>query len=94
MIFVIMSKDNDLKDVKQPIEHEFKSTKESRLFRKFQKKWKEYFPEPEHEEEEEGEDVTVAVQKIPELRTVVTEDIKIEKKILDYKSKKYVKTEA
>ena len=39
-----MSKDNDLKNTKQAIEHEFKSTKESRLFRKFQKKWKESFP--------------------------------------------------
>ena len=85
---------NDQKDKIQSCEYEFKSTKESRLFRKFQKKWKEYFPEPENEEEEEIKDETVEVVKIPRYRnTPFDDDIKLEKKIYDYKSKKYVKTE-
>ena len=87
-----MSASNDQKEKINACEYEFKSTKESRLFRKFQKKWKEYFPEPEPENEEEEEDETVEVE-IPKYRNKTTDDIKLEKKIYDYKSKKYVKTE-
>ena len=88
-----MSTSNFQKENIQECTYEFKSTKESRLFRKFQKKWKEYFSEPDNEEEKEPEAETPEVEKIPKYRRNPSDDIKLEKKIYDYKSKKYVKTE-
>ena len=66
----------------------FKDTDESKLFRKFQNKWLEYFPVLEEKEEVK---ITVTEEKIElEGEELENEKMKHIKRVYDFKSKKFV----
>ena len=89
-----MKTESGCQDSYQEFENYFQTTSESKLNKKFLRKWKEHFPPVEQDnvdesETDENEDKEDELEK--KLKASLKEP-EFAKKVFDYKSKKYVKS--
>ena len=89
-----MKTESGCQDSYQEFENYFKVTPDSKLYKKFLRKWKEHFPPVEQDNDneseiDENEDREDELEK--KLKACLKEP-KIAKKVFDYKSKKYVES--
>ena len=85
-----MKTESGCQDSYQEFENYFKATSESKLYKKFLRKWKEHFPRVEQNNVDESE-TDENEDKDDELKACLKEP-KIAKKVFDCKSKKYIKS--